>query len=234
MLPVCEGGRASCVDAWTRQECSADGRDFATYPCPFDTVCAEGRCRAWPADEAWSLVEQASLEHPPDLPDWLSSAGRCGSVETTRVDGQSAFRFIGPLYARRVLRLGDEAASAAEVRFRALGSERGELALLARAGSASAGVAGAVRVRVEGGVLRVRLANGAVLFERAADDSTMTLRVEQDRARDRFRVRVDHTTVAEGMLSTLLLIGSHLQIQSDAACGEATFEVHQIRTWSAP
>lgn len=234
VLFACAANASDCVDRFTRRECSGDGRNFATYSCAGDTVCAAGRCRTWPADSDWSLVERASLEQPPDLPEWLVTAGQCSTIEPTSADGQRVLRFAGPLYARRALRLGEAMASAASVRFRALGSPSAELALFATAGSASSGIAGGVRVRIEDGMLRVWLANGAIAHERSADRAMLTLRVEQDRARDRLRVIVDDVVAREVTLSTLVLIGSHLQIESRAPCEQGTFEIAELQTWSAP
>jgi hypothetical protein len=237
VLLVCDEGRADCADRYTRRECSRDGRSFVTFECPVDTVCARGQCRTWPDESAFEPVEHETFEQPLDLPDWLVTPGMCGRVETTSADASDAARlarFTGPLYARRALRFGEGDVSAASVRLRALGAANAELALFATAGSASAGVAGGVRVRVEGAALRVYLANGALAHERPADRQPFTLRVEQDRARDRLRVLVDGRVAREATLSTFILIGSHLQVQSSAPCGQPTFELEDIRTWSAP
>ncbi len=203
------------------------------FECPPDAVCAAGRCRAWPDDSAWTSIEHDSFDSPPDLPDWLVTVGRCGSVELVGSQGAEAARFSGPMYARRALRFGEGAASAASVRFRALGAANAELTLFAMAGGASAGIAGGVRASVAGETLRITLANGAVVYERPRDDRPTNLRVERDEARDRLRVLVDGAAVHEASLRSFVLLGTHLQLQSQAACGQPTFELQEVRTWSA-
>lgn len=234
VLPVCEANAVDCVDLFTRRECGRDGRNFATYECPADTVCAAGRCRTWPDDSAWSAVDHETFDAPPDLPDWLVSAGRCATIETSEDGAGRLTRFAGPFYARRALRFGEGQASAVSVRFRAISAPRAELAIFAMAGSASSGIAGGVRIRTEGSTMRVELANGALAYERAADGSTLTVRVEQDRARDRVRVLVDGRFAREAALSAFVLIGPYLHLRSDAACGEQSFAIEDVQTWSAP
>jgi hypothetical protein len=196
-------------------------------------VCAAGRCRTWPDDSAWTSVETELFSPPPDLPDWLVTPNRCGSIEEVVIGGRAAVRIVGNLYARRALRFGVGDARAASVRFRMTPSFRGELALFAAPGSARSGIAGGIAATVAGSMLRVALANGTVVDQRPADGSPVTVRVELDAARDRLRVFVDAALTRELTLSSFPLIGSYVQLRSEGACSESGLSLEEINTWSA-